>query len=127
MAKPIGINRYIVLVISTLLTLFGVYVLMGGISLESMSWWLPAFLVITGALTLPVKHSGTGNTQKTTSGIVSITLVCIGAFLLLRDMGVVTVPVLRYAIGWGTVAIGAYGLIISIMAINKPSKSEHAE
>lgn len=114
MANNVSVfNQYMVLVVGVLLSAFGVFVLMGGLAVENLSLWLPAFLIIAGVIMLP------GGLGSPTLIVIAFSLVCVGGFILLREMGVLTVPILRYAIGGSTLAIGIYGIVSSILNINK--------
>lgn len=124
------ITQYLILIAGLVLLIFGTIVLTGALAVENPSLWLPALLVVAGALLLPAGTSRQGDVnadghhrEGSTVMLVAVAMLCVGFILLLRQFGVITVPILRYLLGGTMVVAGLYGIFSSVLRIGRGSVS----
>ena len=121
-SRMANINQYIVLVASLLLLCLGVAMLTHIVSTDTATLWLPSMLVLGGLFLIPGGSSSSKDTQANTptnspAFLVAISLVLVGGVLLLRDLGIIEIPILRYLLGGGLCVIGLAGIVRSSIHI----------
>lgn len=114
---------YIAMVVGLVLFVFGCVLLSHSVSATDIHLWMPAFLVLIGIFMLPAagsedaEKSESSSRRVSTNTMIAISLLFAGLVLLLREFGVITVPILQYGLGGGFIVVGLYGMIPSIAAI----------
>ncbi len=112
------------------LLLVGGVILAGVVAVGDSTLWLPVILIFSGLFLLPVtsqpKQMPSGEIKmhrNSTATLVALTLLFLGAFMLLRAFGVISLPWFRYIVGGGLLIVGIYGVVSGSVQILRSNKS----
>ena len=104
------------LIVSILLVIVGISVIAWVARSEDPRLWIGAVLVLLGALALPGATQSEGGKTPQSTILVGVTIMVQGAYLILRDLGVISIPVLGYGLGSVLIGVGLYGAITAYLA-----------
>jgi hypothetical protein len=114
-------NNYVTMLVGLVFLVFGSFLLTHTFDAGDIKLWMPMFLVLIGIFMLPAANQEDDSNKATkaavTSTMIALGLMFAGLMLLFRQLGIITVPVLQYALGAGFAVVGLYGVIMGIVRI----------
>ena len=94
---------YVHLGVSAALIVAGLLIAFGIITLPGTSFWLPWILALTGVLFSSIPLAS--------ARLLGAIMAAIGIYLILKNAGAISLPILRYALGGVLVLIGVVSLV----------------
>lgn len=89
--------------------------LVGVLRADDPRIWVGMILVLVGIVTLPGATQSDGTKSAGSSILVAATMVGVGGYIILRDTGVIEVPVLGYGLSLFLIGTGIYGIVAALL------------